>query len=423
MASVERYDLVIFGATGFTGQFVVDEVARLAEEERLTWAVAGRKMERLQKVLEQSGQRTGKNLEDTPIIIADTSSETSILDMCKKAKVLVNCVGPYRFHGDQVVRACIEGGANHVDISGEPQYLENMQLLYTGKAKEAGVYIVGSCGFDSIPADMGLEFTRSKFDGDLNSVEAYIKVKAGPEGVVINYTTFESAVHGFANANELPAIRQELFPNPLPRSKHRIEKRSPGFKDDQGAWCLPFPGSDKSVVNRTQRYHYDVNKSRPVQFTPYMCVEGIFNLVLVAVFGALFGLLAKFSITRGILLQFPGLFTAGLVKKGGPTKKQIEGTSFAMRFIGKGYSEKIDDPEKQHESPPDKKIETQVIGPEPGYVTTPICLVQSALVIIKEKSKLPKDGGVYTPGAAFRETTLVNRLDKRNIKFQVVSTE
>ncbi|XP_067682807.1 saccharopine dehydrogenase-like oxidoreductase [Haliotis asinina] len=421
--SAQKYDIVIFGATGFTGQFVVDEVARIAEEERVTWAVAGRKMDRLQKVLEQSGQRTGKSLEDTPIIIADSSAEQSILDMCKQARVVLNCVGPYRFHGSQVVRACIEGGASHIDISGEPQFLENMQLLYNAKAKDAGVYIIGSCGFDSIPADLGVVFMKSKFQGDLNSVECYISLTSGPEGAAINYATYESAVHGFAHQGELPAIRKQLFPSPLPRSKHKVPRRSAVFKSGlMDKWCFPFLGSDKSVVTRTQRYNYDVKKSRPIQFSPYMCVDSFLYMVLMVVFGTLFGLFAKFSITRNILLQFPGLFTVGLVKKGGPSKKQIEGTSFSMTFFGEGYSDKLDDPEAQHENPPDKKIQTKVIGPEPGYVTTPICMVQAGLMILKERSKLPSGGGVYTPGAAFGETSLITRLDKRNVKFQVLES-
>ncbi|XP_052768254.1 saccharopine dehydrogenase-like oxidoreductase [Mya arenaria] len=92
--SDERYDFVVLGATGFTGQFVVDEVARVADQEKLKFAVAGRSMEKLQKVLTESSQRTGKELEETPIIIADVKNVSSLEEMCKKAKVVLNCVGP-----------------------------------------------------------------------------------------------------------------------------------------------------------------------------------------------------------------------------------------------------------------------------------------------------------------------------------------
>ncbi|KAK7103671.1 saccharopine dehydrogenase-like oxidoreductase isoform X2 [Littorina saxatilis] len=420
MADSRPYDLIIFGATGFTGQFVVDEVVRVAEEEgSLTWAIAGRSMEKLQKVLEESSQRTGKNVEEKPIVVADSSSYNSLLEMAKQTRVVLNCVGPYRFHGEQVVKACIEGGASHVDISGEPQYLEKMQLLYNAKAREAGVYIIGACGFDSIPADMGILFTRNKFQGDLNAVEGFLNLSPGPDGLVLNYATFESAVYGFADSGELQPLRKALFPNPLPRSAHRPPKRPTLFHSKEtDKWCLPFPGSDKSVVQRSQRFAFDEKKQRPVQFIPYFCRPSRFAAYAMAFFAVIFGLMAKFGPTRSLLLMFPSFFTAGVFKKGGPTMAQIKGTSFSWTFLASGYSQKLQDHEAQHEEEPDKKMVTKVSGPEPGYVTTPICMVQAGLVIVKEKSRLPKEGGVYTPAAAFEDTSLIQRLDKHNIKFQ-----
>ncbi|ESO84484.1 hypothetical protein LOTGIDRAFT_222130 [Lottia gigantea] len=420
--STVRYDFVIFGATGFTGQFVVEEVARIAEEENLTWAIAGRKMDKLQKVLSDASKKTGKELEDKPIIIADVSSDQSLIEMCQQAKTVINCVGPYRFYGEQVVKASIEAKCNHIDISGEPQFLEKVQLLYHGKAQEEGIYIIGSCGFDSIPADMGVIYTRNNFPGDLNSIESYLDIKTGPAGAGINFATFESAVNGFAYAGELMSLRKSLFPSPLPKSQHKLAKRSAVFKSEEiDKWCVPFPGSDRSVVNRTQRFNYDQNKTRPIQFVPYFACPSTFSMILTVIFGIFFGLFAK--IMPSILLKFPSLFTGGLVTKGGPSKKQIEETSFSMTFYGQGYDSKIADVEVQHENAPSKKIVTKVVGPEPGYVSTPICLVQAAVVLNKEKSKLPSTGGVYTPGAAFQNTSLIDRLDKHNVKFSLVQTD
>ncbi|KAK6182531.1 hypothetical protein SNE40_010193 [Patella caerulea] len=420
--SATRYDFVVFGATGFTGQFVVEEIARIAEEEPgLTWAIAGRKMDKLQKVLENASKHTGKEIEDIPIIIADSSSEQSLYDMCSQAKVLLNCVGPYRFHGEQVVKACIEAKASHIDISGEPQFLEKVQLLYHAKAKEAGVYVVGSCGFDSVPADMGTVYTKNNFPGDLNSIEAFLDLQTGSDGITLNTGTFESAVYGFAAQSELPALRKSLFPSPLPKSNHRLPKRSVFKSEEVDKWCVPFPGSDRSVVNRTQRYNYDVNKERPVQFVPYFCRPGLISTILMIIFATVFGLLAK--IAPSLLLKFPTFFSGGAFSPSGATKKQMEETSFTMTFYGKGYEKKIPDVDVQHEEAPTKTIVTRVAGPEPGYVATPICMVQSALVLIKERSKLPPGGGVYTPGAAFQNTSLIERLDKHNVKFTVVETK
>ncbi|PVD25896.1 hypothetical protein C0Q70_13560 [Pomacea canaliculata] len=315
--------------------------------------------------------------------------------MSQQTKVVLNCVGPYRFHGEQVVKACIEGGANCVDISGEPQFLEKVQLLYSAKAKEANVYVVGSCGFDSIPVDMGVHFTRKNFKGDLNSVEGYLTLKGGEDGIAFNYATFESAVYGFAYASELANIRKSLFPDPMPRSAHRVPKRYfPFYKEDLKKWCLPFPSSDRSVVARSQRYFYDKQRQRPVQFVPYICEASLFRTICYVLFSIIFAIMSYFSVTRSVLLKFPQIFTAGMFKKDGPSLKQ-------------------------HQEKPDKTITVTVSGPEAGYVTTPICMVQSAMVLLKEKERIPKEGGVYTPAAVFGDSSLVKRLDKHEVTFQV----
>ncbi|VDM67672.1 unnamed protein product [Strongylus vulgaris] len=103
--------------------------------------------------------------------------------MASKTKVIINAVGPYRLYGEPVVKAAVENGANHVDISGEPAYLEKMQMIYGEKAKEKGVYIVGACGWDSIPCDLGVNFLKEKFEGDLNHVETFVQMVSGPASV------------------------------------------------------------------------------------------------------------------------------------------------------------------------------------------------------------------------------------------------
>ncbi|RXG70195.1 hypothetical protein Avbf_00562 [Armadillidium vulgare] len=123
--SRKLYDLVVYGATGYTGQFVTEEVAKVASLEQkkgqsLTWAVAGRKQRKAFKCFD---------LENIPIIEADNTRKETLSEMASKATVVINCVGPYQLYGEDVVKACIENGANHVDISGEPQ----------GREREAGV--------------------------------------------------------------------------------------------------------------------------------------------------------------------------------------------------------------------------------------------------------------------------------------------
>ncbi|XP_005095024.1 saccharopine dehydrogenase-like oxidoreductase [Aplysia californica] len=416
-----KYDMIVFGASGFTGQYVVDEVARVAEEEGLKWAVSGRNMDKLQKVLGDASQRTGMNLEEVPVVIADTGSPTSLLEMAEQTKLVLNCVGPYRFYGEQVVKACVEGGAHHLDISGEPQYLEKMQLMYNGKAKENGVFVIGAVGFDSIPAEMGMLYTQKQFTGgQLSNVESFLTTETGNDGAAINTGTLESAIHGFAHAKELKPLRRSLFPDPMPKYDFRLPKRSTlFFSKEVNKWCLPFPGSDKSVVTRTIRNLLSTDRlEKPIEFCPYVACKSLGAALGVMVFAVIFALMTSFSLGQSLLMKYPHIFSFGAFKKGGPTKKQIDSTSFAMTFVGHGYPNVEKDRSGQK---PNKIVITKVMGPEPGYVTTPICMVQSAVTVLKCKDKFGQPGGVMTAGSAFWDTDLIERLEKHNMKFVTVS--
>uniref|UniRef100_A0A0B6Y7D7 Saccharopine dehydrogenase NADP binding domain-containing protein n=1 Tax=Arion vulgaris TaxID=1028688 RepID=A0A0B6Y7D7_9EUPU len=416
-----KFDIILFGASGFTGQYTVDEVARVAEEEHLTWAVAGRSMHKLQKVLSEASSRTGKNLDETAIIIADTSSPASLHEMASQGKVVLNCVGPYRFYGEAVVKACIEAGTHHLDISGEAQFLENTQLLYNAIAKENNVFIIGSVGFDSIPAEMGLKYTWQQFqDGELTNVESYMSGHSGPESFTVNTGTFESAVYGFSHMKELKPLRKSLYPEPMPRFEYRLPKRRVLFYSKEvNKWCLPFPGSDKSVVYRTVRDHLANGRLvKPIEFNPYFCVDSLAQALGLVAFVFVFGLFASFSFGQTLLLKYPHIFSFGFFKKGGPTKKQIDACSFSMTFIGHGYN-KVD--KDRADKTPDKILTSKILGPEPGYVATPIFMTQAAVTLLKEKDKITQRGGVLTPGAAFWNTSLIDRLQAHNIKFITVS--
>lgn len=107
----------------------------------------------------------GLDFTSIPIHIADVKDEESLKKLASNAKCIINCCGPYRFYGEEVVKACIEMGTHHVDVSGEPQYMEEMQLRYYELAKEKKIYIVSACGFDSIPTELGVIFLQNKFNG------------------------------------------------------------------------------------------------------------------------------------------------------------------------------------------------------------------------------------------------------------------
>lgn len=410
---MDRYDFVIHGASGFTGQYVVEYVYRAAQEHGITWAVSGRSESRLLAVLKTAGEAVSADLSKTPLIICDCGDSRSLIEMAQKARVVLNCVGPYRFYGEPVVEACVEGGAHHIDISGEPAFLEKMQLNYHQKALENGVYVVGSCGFDSIPSDLGQICVKKAMEGDVNSIETFLSVSV-PDvpGPAINYGTWQSAIYGFAHAKELGPIRRALYPGKLPSPAHKLKLRGSMFYcEEVGSWCLPFPGSDRSVMVRTQRELYHVKEEYPAQIQCYVQMS-LLNCIVTIMVGAIFGILASFRAGRKLLERYPGFFSCGAVSKDGVPKAKAEETNFMLTLIGRGWGSK-----KDHASPPNRTVKTVVRGKNVGYGATCECMVQAGLVILQEIDRLPSAGGVYTPGFAFAETTLVDRLNAHGVTF------
>ncbi|XP_033845767.1 saccharopine dehydrogenase-like oxidoreductase [Periophthalmus magnuspinnatus] len=416
------YHLVIFGASGFTGQFVVEEVARTASEGpngSLKWAVAGRSKQKLEKILEQAAGVLSKPelRAEVDIIVADVGEPDSLAAMCKQAVIVLNCVGPYRFYGEPVVKACVENGAHHIDISGEPQFLESMQLNYDSPAAEKDVYIIGSCGFDSVPADMGVLFTRDQFKGTLTAVESFLTFNWGPEGGCIHDGTWQSAIFGLADRKSLPSLRKKFNHKPLPVVGSRLKRRGALFYSNEiQQYTIPFMGSDPAVVKRTQRFLVEHDEVPPVQYGAYAGIGGLSSVIKMMFAGMMFWFLVKFGFGRSLLIKYPEFFSGGFFSKAGPTRKQMERSSFQMAFYGEGYT----DGQDPSHGKPNGKIRAVVQGPECGYVATPIAMVQAALTILNESPALPKTGGVYTPGAAFAKTTLINRLNKHGFQFSVL---
>uniref|UniRef100_A0A673MA27 Saccharopine dehydrogenase-like oxidoreductase n=1 Tax=Sinocyclocheilus rhinocerous TaxID=307959 RepID=A0A673MA27_9TELE len=412
-SSSRPYHIIIFGASGFTGQFVVEEVARTASEGpkgSLKWAVAGRNRAKLEKVVEQAAGTLSKPelKSEVDILVADVSDLDSLAVMCKQAVIVLSCVGPYRFFGDPVVKSCVENGAHCIDISGEPQFLESMQLNYHDQAAGNGVYIVGSCGFDSIPADMGVIYTRDQFKGTLTAVESFLTASAGPEGGCIHDGTWQSAIYGLADSNKLRSLRKKFGHKPLPVVGPKIKRRGTLFYSNElQQYAIPFMGTDPSVVKRTQRYLTEELNESPVQYGAYVGVGGISNIFKLVFAGLMFFFFVKFSFGRNLLIKVKHTVSSC------ESYAIFNGSSFRFIFLGEGYTEGSD----PSEGKPNGKIRTLVKGPEVGYVATPIAMVQAALTMLNESDSLPNTGGVYTPGATFAKTTLIDRLNKHGIQF------
>lgn len=420
MAS-ERLDFVIFGATGFTGKYAVKVAAELAKEKQVKFGVSGRRKQALEAVVKEFAP----DIENVPIIVADLKDEESLKKMAEQAKVLVNCCGPYRFYGEPVIKACIATRTHQVDVSGEPQYIESMRLKYHKDAEEAGIYIISACGFDSIPCDLGVIFTQQKFNGEVNSIETYLRtwVTTKVTGAVLHYGTYESLVYGVANHHELQSLRRKLYPEKLPTFNPKLQRRGVIHRSPVSeGWSTIFPGSDRSIALYTQRFLYEKYQQRPAQIQTYVTFKSLLQVLAVMFFGLIFALLSKFNFGRNLLLKYPTFFSGGYISHEGGKPEVLENTHFSITFRAVGWSEKLTEPTDVRKEPPNQTLITEVKGKNPGYGATCTMLLLSAITILKESDKIPNNGGVISPGAAFGKTSLIEELNKKDIRFEVLSS-
>ena len=147
----KEFDIVVFGATGFTGGYIVREMQETCGAVR-SWAIAGRTRSKLNSLHEELGLS-----ESVGVIQATVDEEESIREMCKRAHLVINCVGPYAvYKGDMVIRLCIEEGSSYVDLTGEIDYLEMMRDKYNQLAEENGVFVIPACGYVSMVAELAI---------------------------------------------------------------------------------------------------------------------------------------------------------------------------------------------------------------------------------------------------------------------------
>lgn len=431
MENQREFDLIIFGATGFTGFFMVRELLLTIEGDpakysTLKWAIAGRNAAKLDDTLVKLAQELNVNLSKVNKIKADAADPSSLLRMAERARVIVNGVGPYIVHGRQVVEACLQAGTHHIDISCEFQYVEGMQLEYDALARQNGTLIITNCGFGSTVTDMGVCYLNDHFDGGrLHSVESFFRMFLGPKKYTVNFGTLHSAVYLMANFFEYFRVHSRLYEKvltkPLPRSRVSLPMHLLPFRKFSG-WNLPYMAGDKETVMRSQHYNYQFFEERPVQFQPYFTFPSLLFAIVSLLFGAYIATLSLIKPLRMLLEKWPEVMTFGYFTKSGPTREQVETNHFETRFQGKGWSSSSlsdDDPHSEPVKPFDKEVTLVVTGNDAGYKTTSTCAIQAALTVLGDRENMPK-GGVLTPGSAFRHTDLVKRLHMRDLKFKLM---
>ena len=237
MKPSSKFDIVVYGASGFTGQLVAEYLAsRYAKDSDLKWAMAGRSLEKLAGVRDAIGAPA-----DTPLIAADAGDPASLKAMIDQTRLVLTTVGPYQLYGSELVAACAASGTDYLDLCGEPVWMRQMIDAHEATAKASGARIVFSCGFDSIPFELGVFFceaaAKKTFGAPVSRVKGRVRdLKGGPSGgtVASIKATFMAAARDLSLVSMLqnPFVLTPGFEGPdQPRGNRPKLDEDIGFVD------------------------------------------------------------------------------------------------------------------------------------------------------------------------------------------------
>jgi short subunit dehydrogenase-like uncharacterized protein len=379
-------DIVVLGATGFTGALTAQYLAAHAPAAT-SWALAGRNRGKLEALCERLGV-------EVRLLEADVGDQASLRRMAAASRVVVTTVGPYLRYGEPVVAACAQAGTDYVDLAGEPEFVDRMYVRHHATAERTGARLVHACGFDSVPHDLGTLFTVQQLPPQQPiRVRGYVSAGGLPSG-----GTLDSAVISFSRFRQATAAhaQRRRTESRDPTRRVRAVPGRPGYDRDLRAWVLPLPSIDPQVVVRSARaldrygpdfcYSHFVAVGSPVVAAALTAgVAGTFAL-------------AQLPPTRRLLLR---LRPSG----GGPSAEQRGRAWFRVRFIGEAGR---------------RRVVTEVAGGDPGYAESSKMLAESALCLANDA--LPEAAGQVTTAVAMGEA-LRARLEKAGISFRVLQRD
>ena len=392
-------DVIVFGATGFTGRLVAEYLnASYGSGGELAWAIAGRSLDRLAEVRRAIG--AGDTL---PLIAADAADAAALARLVRQARLVITTVGPYQLHGRELVTACAQAGTDYVDLCGEPAWMAQMIPLLEAPARASGARIVFSCGFDSVPFDLGVVFlqdeARRRLGVNLTRVRGRVRrMKGGPSGGTIAslLATIEHVRRDRAVARTLanPFALTPGFQGPA-----QPEGDSVAYDDLLKSWTGPFIMAPINTKN-VHRTHALLGHpwGRDFVYDERMLTgdgaQGERRARRLARMARIQTILLALAPTRAMLRRFV------LPKPGeGPGAREREAGGYDLLFAG--------------ETADGRTLRASVQGDrDPGYGSTSKILPECALCLLKELGDEAPAGGVWTPGAALG-LPLVARLQER----------
>jgi saccharopine dehydrogenase (NAD+, L-glutamate forming) len=377
------YDIVLFGASGFTGALTAEYLAaHLPAGSRL--ALAGRDRARLESLRDRLGVDAG-------LIAADVADERSMRRMAEAGRVVATTVGPYIRHGEPLVAACAAAGTDYVDLTGEPEFLDLMYLRHHDTAVRTGARLVHACGIEAIPADLGALFTVEQLpEGEPIRIRGYLSARGrASDGTVDTLLTNAGRRRSAAAAHR---ERRRAEPADPARRIRGLAGR-PGYARDVRAWVVPLPTIDHHIVLRSARA--DERYGPDFSYSHFGALRSPVRAAALGVGAAAVLTLSRFGPTRRALRR---LLTSG----SGPTAEQRARSWFRLRFLADCG---------------DRRLVTQVSGADPGYGETAKMLAEAALCLAHDP--LPAVAGQVTTALAMGGA-LRRRLEAAGIRFDTL---
>ena len=383
----KEYDFVVYGATGFTGKLVVEYlVKKYSNSPEITWALAGRSLEKLESVVDS------KNVpEGTGLLVVDSNDISSIENMVSKAKCILTTVGPYQLYGNDIVAQCAKSGTDYVDLCGEPGWMHEKINELSDTAKASGSRIVFSCGFDSIPFDLGVLFLQNEVIKRFGKPASNVRGRVRGMNGEFSGGTAASLGATMAALKERPELFAVLA-NPFALSNGFTGPDQPAdikpvFDERLDTWVAPFFMAPINTKN--------IHRSNSLM-NHFYGEDFCYNEMWVQGSGDAGKAAADFISSSNPLSDAP--------KPGeGPSRESRENGNYDVLFCGD-----IDE----------QSVHVSVKGDmDPGYGSTSKMISESAICLVKECEDL--HGGIYTPAPAMG-TKLIQRLqDNAGLTFEI----
>lgn len=389
-SSSAEFDIIVYGASGFTGRLVAEYLAAKYGGGDLKWAIAGRDLDKLASVREAIGAPR-----DLPLIAADAEDPASLRTMAGRTASVLSTVGPYQLYGSGLVAACAASGTDYLDLCGEPIWMRQMIDAHEAEARRSGARIVFSCGYDSLPFELGVFFLQQAAKQRLGSGVARVKGRVRKMKGTFSGGTAASMKAIFAAAandpNLLPKLRDPFVLTPGFEGPKQPPGNKPLFDEDLGMWMAPFVMANINTRN--------VHRSNFLLGFPYG-KDFVYDEMVVA------GPKETGEATaKAIIAANNKLGAQGGPKPGeGPSKEERESGHYDLLFLGIGSD--------------GRQLKAVVTGDrDPGYGSTSKMIAECAICLRRDAADIA--GGFWTPGAAMKDALIKRLVDRAGLTFAV----